>query len=129
MSATDRRERNRYLRELVPPMVVYTVSVVAVTATVDRGTTGAAFWMLIPVIPLVVAALAVYRSIRRADEYTQFRQYRSMALGFGAAMMTAVTLGWLSIVDAAPPQGPWLVFGVGMLAWTLGLTFEPGGDR
>ncbi|MFV0258855.1 MAG: hypothetical protein ACK5PP_10460 [Acidimicrobiales bacterium] len=126
MSAGDLRERNRYLRELVPPMVVYTVSVVIVTATVDAGTAGAAFWMLIPVIPLCVAAIAVYRSIRRADEYTRYRQYQAMAIGFGGAMMAAITVGWLGVVDAAPFYSGWLVFGVGMLGWMIGLSAGAG---
>lgn len=116
-SSGDIRQRNSYLREFIPAMVGYVVLIFAISAFVDGDTTGAELWVLLPLLPLIGAAVAIYRSVQRADEYARLLQLQAMALAFGASMLATLALALLDTVDAAPSWGPWLVFGVGMVTW------------
>ena len=121
LSATDRRQRNTYLREFVPAITAYAIVLAAVLVAVDEDTPGAAIWILLPVLPLIGVAVAVYRSVKRADEYSRLLQLEAMALGFGATTIASLILGFLGIVGAAPDYGGWLIFSAGMLTWALSL--------
>lgn len=124
LSAADRRQRNKYLREFVPAITAYAIILAVVVSTVDEATPGAEIWILLPLIPLIGAAVAIYRSVRRADEYSRLLQMEAMALGFGAAMIASLILGFVGIVGVALTFGGWLVFAAGMLTWALSLAFR-----
>ena len=68
---------------------------------------------------MIGVAVAVYRAVQRTDEYGRIVMLESMALGFGAAMVAALGLGFLGIVGVAWTFGGWLVFGAGMMTWGL----------
>lgn len=119
LSAADRRERTQYLKEFGPAIGGYVVVLIAVLTLVDEDADGARVWYLLPVVPMVFAGLAVYRSVQRSDEYGRLVQLEAMALGFAAAMLAAVTIGFLGVTGVAWTFAGWLVFGAGMFTWAL----------
>jgi hypothetical protein len=74
---------------------------VAVEIAVDEDTSGARLWVLLPVLPMIGVAVALYRAVQRADEYGRIVMLECMALGFGAAMITAMAIGFLGGVGVA----------------------------
>ncbi|MDW3213871.1 MAG: hypothetical protein R8G01_07745 [Ilumatobacteraceae bacterium] len=118
LSAADRQQRNSYLREFIPAIVAFWVMLAVVSTTVDANTSGARLWVLVPVIPMIGVAVALYRAVQRADEYGRIVMLECMALGFGAAMLASMALGFLGGIGVAWTFGGWLVFGIGMTAWS-----------
>jgi hypothetical protein len=121
LSAADKRQRDSYLREFIPAIALFGILQAAVEIKVDANTSGARLWVLLPVLPMIGIAVALYRAVQRADEYGRIVMLECMALGFGASMITAMALGFLGGVGVAWTFGGWLIFGVGMTAWSLTL--------
>jgi hypothetical protein len=118
LSAADKHMRNSYLREFIPAIACFGILQAIVEVTVDENTSGARFWVLLPVLPMIGTAVALYRAVQRSDEYGRIVMLECMALGFGVAMIVAMGLGFLSGVGATWTFGPWLVFGAGMTTWS-----------
>ncbi|MFK8025039.1 MAG: hypothetical protein AB8G26_13855 [Ilumatobacter sp.] len=118
LSAEDRRQRNSYLREFIPAIVAFGVTLAIVETTVDANTSGARVWVLLPVVPMIGVAVALYRAVQRGDEYGRVVMLECMALGFGVSMIVAMALGFLGGIGVTPAYGGWLVFGAGMTAWS-----------
>ena len=121
LSAEDKRQRNSYLREFIPAIVTFWILLAIVQNTVDEATSGARLLVLLPVLPMIGVAVALYRATQRADEYGRIVMLECMALGFGASMIAAMALGFLGMVGVAWTFGGWLVFGAGMTTWGLAL--------
>ena len=121
LSAADRQQRNRYLREFIPAIALFAILQTLVELNVDADTSGARFWVLLPVLPMIGIAVALYRAVQRADEYGRIVMLECMALGFGTSMITAMALGFLGGVGVAWTFAGWLVFGVGMTTWGVAL--------
>lgn len=121
LSAEDKRQRNSYLREFIPAIASFGILQAVVELTVDQNTSGARLWVLLPVLPMIGVAFALFRAVQRADEYGRIVMLECMALGFGAAMIVAMGLGFLGGLGVAWTFGGWLVFGVGMAVWSLSL--------
>ena len=121
LSAEDKRQRDSYLREFIPAIVLFGILLAVVEVTVDANTPGAWLWVLLPVLPMIGVAAALYRAVQRADEYGRIVMLECMALGFGAAMITAMGLGFLGGIGVAWTFGGWLVFGAGMATWSVTL--------
>ncbi|MCB0967955.1 MAG: hypothetical protein KDB37_14060 [Ilumatobacter sp.] len=118
LSAEDKRQRNSYLREFVPAIVAFGIVLAIVETTVEADTPGARLWVLLPVLPMIGVAIALYRAVQRADEYGRIVMLECMAIGFGVAMVVAMALGFLGGIGVAWTYGGWLVFGAGMAAWS-----------
>lgn len=121
LSAEDRRQRNRYMRDFLPAIATFGILQTAVEVLVDENTSGARLWVLLPVLPMIGVAFALYRAVQRADEYGRIVMLECMALGFGASMITAMGLGFLGGLGVAWTFGGWLVFCVGMAFWSVAL--------
>lgn len=121
LSEADKQQRNSYLREFIPAIALFVVLQVLVEINVDTNTTGARLWVLLPVLPMIGVAVALYRAVQRADEYGRIVMLECMALGFGTSMITAMALGFLGGVGVAWTFAGWLVFGVGMTTWGVTL--------
>jgi hypothetical protein len=121
LSAEDKRQRNSYLREFIPAIALFGILQALVEINVDANTPGARLWVLLPVLPMIGIAVALYRAVQRADEYGRIVMLECMALGFGASMITAMALGFLGGIDVAWTFAGWLVFGVGMTTWGVTL--------
>ncbi len=118
LSAEDKRQRNSYLREFIPAIVTFGIVLAVVETTVDAGTPGARLWVLLPVVPMIGVAIALYRAVQRSDEYGRVVMLECMAIGFGVSMIVAMSLGFLGGIGVAWTYGGWLVFGAGMTAWS-----------
>lgn len=127
LSSADRAQRNSYLREFLPAIALFGILQAVIEITVDANTAGARFWVLLPVLPMIGVAVALYRAVQRADEYGRIVMLECMALGFGASMITAMALGFLGGIGSTWAWGGWLVFGAGMTTW--GLTMLVRGIR
>jgi hypothetical protein len=121
LSAADKRQRNSYLREFIPAIALFAVLQTVVELDVDATTPGARFWVLLPVLPMIGIAIALYRAVQRADEYGRIVMLECMALGFGTSMVTAMALGFLGGVGATWTFAGWIVFSVGMTTWGVAL--------
>lgn len=118
LSAADRHQRASYLREFIPAIVLFGVLQALVEVKVDASTSGARLLVLMPVLPMIGVAVALFRAVQRADEYGRIVMLECMALGFGAAMIVAMALGFLGTIGVAWTFGGWLVLGAGMAAWS-----------
>lgn len=121
LSAEDKRQRNSYLREFIPAIALFGILQALVEINVDANTPGARLWVLLPVLPMIGIAVALYRAVQRADEYGRIVMLECMALGFGASMITAMALGFLGGIGVAWTFAGWLVLGVGMTTWGVTL--------
>lgn len=121
LSAEDKRQRDSYLREFLPAIVTFWILLAIVQNAVDETTSGARLWVLLPVLPMIGVAIALYRATQRADEYGRIVMLECMALGFGVSMIAAMALGFLGMIGVAWTFGGWLVFGAGMTTWGLAL--------
>ena len=124
MSAEDKRQRDSYLREFIPAIVTFHIVLAIVLTTVDEQTSGARLWVLLPVLPMIGVAVALFRAVQRADEYGRIVMLECMALGFGASMIVAMALGFLGMIGVAWTFGGWLVFGAGMTTWSGALIIK-----
>jgi hypothetical protein len=70
-------------------------------------------------LPVAWTVRAVVRHARRVDEFQRLLLLQSIAVGFAAAMLGAVTLGFLTVAGLRLEDAPWFVFGAGMLGWAL----------
>lgn len=128
LSEGDKRERNRYLKEFIPPMATYGVVLALVLTFVDENSPSAKFWVLLPVLPMLGVGVAIFRSLQRADEYARQLQVESMAIGFGAACLGCLIFGFLGVAGVALTWSPWVIFGVAMAAWGVSLGIRGGSD-
>lgn len=117
-----RRAARPYLRDVTIGVVAYAVLLVlAVTVGDLEGDSPARLvWALLPVLPLAWVLVAVVRLLPRLDEYQRQLQLQALAVGFGAAMIAAVTVGFLAFAGVQGWWSSWAVFTVGMLGWALG---------
>ncbi len=119
----ERKTKRAYLAEFLPAVVGYVAVLGAIILLVDFERAGA--WRfavaLLPVGPALWGAVAVARHLRRIDELQRQVHLSGMATGFGVAMITALTLGFLAMAGLDGGRvGPWLVYSAGMLAWMTG---------
>lgn len=126
MSERTPRERaaaRRYLWELMIPSVLFVVLIVIVPILLDppEGSPAAVAVALLPLIPAVWMLIAVARFTRTFDEYMRGFALRASAVGFGAAMITAVAVGIVEGAVGPLPNVVWVVFVVGMSAWGVSL--------
>lgn len=122
---TERRVARKYVSEFLPAVVGYGVVLSIVVATVDFDTAG--WWKyavaVLPVVPAMWGAVAIARNLRRIDELQRYIHLSGIALGFGAAMVAALTLGFLAMADLDSGRvGPWIIYSIGMLGWLIGST-------
>ena len=103
-------------------VLAYMVVLLSVLVFVEEESKWAPLFILLPVVPLFWVAVAVYRSYQRSDEYHRLVQAESMALSFGVAMIGSIAFGFLGIAEAVHPAvGPWVVFGLAMTTWLIGV--------
>src|SRR4051794_31136585 len=92
---TERRSTGAYLREFTQAMVGYVLVLGTIIVLVDFRTAGA--WKypvaLLPVIPALWVMRAVIRHLGRIDEMQRALHVDGMAVGFGVAMITSITVG------------------------------------
>ncbi len=130
LSEGDRARLHTYLREFIPGIVVYSVVVFATAASVgDDPSMPRRLLLLLPLLPALWSGRAIVRSLGRSDEFERAMQLESMAVGFGAAMVASMTVGFLGL-HSDPNRfnqvSPWIIFMVGIAAWAITLGVRTG---
>lgn len=120
-STGDRARARAYHLDFWPGIVGYVVVLGAVTIFGDLdGTSPWRFlWALLPVLPALWVIRAVVRHVRRIDDYQRGLLLRGLAVGFAAAMIASITIGFLDVAGLDVPLAGWIVYGVGMISWAL----------
>jgi hypothetical protein len=117
----DRARDRAYHREFWPGIIGYCV--ILVTAVSWGGLDGDSpwrfVWALAPVVPAAWVVRAVFRHVRRVDEYQKLLLIQSIGVGFAVAMLTAISLGFLAIAGLELTEAPWIIYGAGMLGWAI----------
>ncbi len=121
-SSGDRARSRAYLRDFWPGMVGYGLALAAVAAWGDLdGSSGWRFvWAALPVLPALLVIRAVARHLHRIDDYQRTLLLQGLAVGFGTAMVAAVTLGFLGIAGLGMGVAGWVVYAAGMGGWVVG---------
>ena len=120
-SAGDRARSRAYHLDFWPGIVGYVVVLAAVTifGDLDGASPWRFLWALLPVLPALWVIRAVVRHVRRIDDYQRGLLLRGLAVGFAAAMIASITIGFLDIAGLDVPMGGWIVYGVGMITWAM----------
>lgn len=75
---------------------------------------------LIPILPALWGVRAVGRHLERIDEMQRGAQLVAMSVGFGVAMVVALTIGFLSTAGLDTDRwGSWLIYAAGMAGWAV----------
>lgn len=121
-SRGDRARSRAYHRDFWPGMVGYVLVLAAVSAWGDLdGSSGWRYvWAALPVLPALLVIRAVARHLHRIDDYQRSLLLQSLAVGFGTAMVAAVTLGFLGIAGLPTRLTGWVVYAAGMGGWIVG---------
>lgn len=121
-SEGDRDRSRHFYLDFIPAMLGYGVVLVAVVffGQLDGNSNARFLWALLPVIPIVWVLRAVLRHLRRVDEFQQRLLLQGLGVGFAAAMLAAVTLGFLGIVGLDMRFAGWIIYVIGMLGWAIG---------
>jgi hypothetical protein len=119
---TERRSTGAYLREFTQGVVGYVIVLGTIVVLVDFRTAGA--WRypvaLLPVIPALWVLRAVIRHLGRIDEMQRALHIDGMAAGFGVAMITSITIGFLALAGLDTNRwGTWVIYSAGMLTWAV----------
>lgn len=119
--SVEQRQRTAYFRDMVPAIAGYAVVLAVVLSLVGDDVDSAGEWtlLMLPVVPALWGVRAVVRHLRRIDEYQRLLQLEAMAAGFGVAMITAVTVGFIGVGGGVTRAAGWIVYGAGMATWAL----------
>lgn len=120
-SIVDARNRSVYRRDMLPALVGYAVTLAVTLSLVGDEVDSTGEWILIllPIVPALWGVRAVARHLRRIDEYQRSLMLEAMAAGFGVAMVTAITLGFVGVAGVASTAAGWIVYGAGMATWAV----------
>ncbi len=120
-SIVDARNRSVYRRDMLPALVGYAVTLAVTLPLVGDEVDSTGEWILIllPIVPALWGVRAVARHLRRIDEYQRSLMLEAMAAGFGVAMVTAITLGFVGVAGVASTAAGWIVYGAGMATWAV----------
>ena len=121
-SRGDRARTRAYLRDFLPGIGGYLVVLALVVrfGNLDGSSPWRFLWAVLPVIPALWCLRAVARHIGRIDDYQQRLLLKGIGVGFGVAMITAVTVGFLGIAGMDTRLAGWTIFAAGMLGWVVG---------
>jgi hypothetical protein len=120
-TSLELRQRSAYRRDFIPSILGYVVVLAVSLSLAGEAVDSTGEWVLVmlPVVPALWAVRAVVRQLRRLDEYQRMLQLEAMAVGFGVAMVAAITVGFVGVAGSATLAAGWIIYGAGMLAWLV----------
>ncbi|GAB2553290.1 hypothetical protein [Leucobacter ruminantium] len=124
----ERRAGRRYTREFGAAIVLWLALFLGLPALwpVEPGGGPALLQALLPVLPLLWAAVAIARHVASTDEMQRQLLFRSFGFGFAAASLAAVVLTMLWGQGFRPPVPTMWTFLAGMVGWSLALAVSFG---
>jgi hypothetical protein len=113
----------RYLWEIAGGAIVFLVLFLFLPELIrtEKGSTESILVALVPLVPVVWMVVAVARHIGRIDEFQKIFVFQSLAIGFAAAMLIAITVAFLSTADVTVAYPEWYVFIGGMSVWGISM--------
>ena len=126
-SDLERRQDHATIRDAVPAIAALIVlEGIGAAADLDVGSNG--WHLVIALSPLLAGVWLVWvqlRTFRRCDEYQRTMHLEAMSIGFGVAMLVAMTGGLLDGADVgSSAQYLQLTFIGGILAWVGALAIR-----
>jgi hypothetical protein len=123
-SELERRQDRATIREAIPAVVALIV-LEALVAALDLDASHNGWHLAISLLPLLAGLWLAWlqlRALRRSDEYQRTMQLEAMSVGFGVAMLIAMTGGLLDGADVgSTAQFLQLTFIGGILSWVAAL--------
>lgn len=115
----ERRAARRYMWEVGAGALGFMILFLVLPRViqVEDGTPGSIVMALAPLAPVCWIAIALVRHVRRVDELQRTLVWQSFALGFGAAMLIALTIALLGTAGITVAHTEWYVFIGGMVTW------------
>lgn len=131
-SLTEQQSSRAAFREAVPAVVLLVLAQ-AVLYPVDLDAGRNPWHLALALLPLPPALLVMWgqaRNLRRADEYQRILQLEALAVGFAAALLIAMTGGFVMSAgyDVAAPVVSATFVG-GILAWEIALALRTRSAR
>ncbi|MCU1404746.1 MAG: hypothetical protein JWQ43_1049 [Glaciihabitans sp.] len=125
-SVGERAVNKAYLREFLIGMIGYAVILMAVMiwGGLDGDSPWRYAWAVLPVVPMLWVVVALWRHIKRIDDYQRLVLLRGLGIGFAVAMISAITLGMLGIAGLSVPSVGWIIFSLGMAGWLVATTIS-----
>lgn len=111
----------RYMLELTGAIVLYGVVLAGSTIWLRSAPEGAVRWAiaLLPMIPALLAGLAIVRFFGRMDELARRALTESLAFAFATSALLVLTLGFLQVGGMPAVSAWWIWVGMGV-SWLLG---------
>jgi hypothetical protein len=126
-SDVDRRQARATMRDAIPAVIALIV-LEGIVAVVDLDAGSNVWHLAIALSPLLAGLWLVWvqvRTLRRCDEYQRSVQLEAMSVGFGVAMLVAMTGGLLDGADVgSSSQYLQLTFICGILSWVGALAIR-----
>ena len=112
----EQRSTRRYMWEIGAGAIAFLVLFLFLPPLIptESGSPASIVIALVPLLPVAWIVIAVASYIRRLDELHRPLALQSLALGFGAAMLIALTVAFLSTADITVLYPEWWVFIGGM---------------
>ena len=120
-TAGERRAATRYMWEIMAGAIGFLVTFLFLPRffAPPAGSLGSIALALVPLVPVLWIVIALTRHIRRIDELQRGIAQLSLAIAFGAAMLIALTVAFLSTAGIAVSFPEWWVFIGGMGVWGI----------
>ena len=123
-SELERRHDRAAIRDAIPAIVALIV-LEALVASLDLDAEANRWHLVIALSPLLAGVWLAWvqlRTLRRSDEYQRTLHLEAMSVGFGVAMLVAMTGGLLDGADVgSTAQYLQLTFIAGILSWVAAL--------
>jgi hypothetical protein len=120
-TGTHLRSARRYMLELAGSMVLYAVVLLLAIRWIDANPESGWRWAvaLIPLAPILLAALSIVRFFGRMDEFNRRKVTESLAFAFAASALLVLTVGFLQTSGLPPVSAWWIWVGMGAF-WVIG---------
>lgn len=124
-TARERQVSTRYMWEIMAGAIGFLITFLFLPRilTPSPGSLGSIVLALVPIIPVLWMVIALVRHVHRIDELQRGIVQLSLAIAFGATMLIALTIAFLSTAGITVSYPEWWVFVGGMGVWgtTIGL--------
>lgn len=115
---------SRYLREFLPAMAGYVLSVpvsIALMLTVELPPAAKVLVALLPVLPMLLVVWAILRNLQRLDELQQRIQTQAICVASSVVGMLTFALGFLQNAGLLPSPRWVMLWVLPVMIWVWGV--------